>query len=173
MTKRTLAGVLLAVAVVSGCASFIDNPYFAVKESGLNWVSIRHYNYRVKPIQRVAVRMDGNGIVTVREGSSLLVTNPFASNHNDPNWNDVVESRITLPREEVNRIFQMLVDQGLFEDRRKGDSINTNEAIFVSANIQSKTCGSEDDVFGSDPNLAEHLKNVMLMFYHPQPKRRR
>jgi hypothetical protein len=117
--------------------------------------------------------MDGNGIVTVREGSSLLVTNPFASNHNDPNWNDVVESRITLPREEVNRIFQMLVDQGLFEDRRKGDSINTNEAIFVSANIQSKTCGSEDDVFGSDPNLAEHLKNVMLMFYHPQPKRRR
>ncbi len=173
MKKRMLLGALLAVAVVSGCASFIDYPYFTVKESGLNWVSIRHYNYRVKPIQRVAIRMDGNGIVTVREGSSMLVTNPFAANHTDPNWNDVVETRITLPSEEVTRIFQMLVDQGLFEDRRKGDSINTNEAIFVSANIQNKTCGSEDDVFGSDPNLAEHLKSVMLMFYRPQPKRRR
>jgi len=173
MKKRMLLGALLAVAVVSGCASFIDYPYFTVKESGLNWVSIRHYNYRVKPIQRVATRMDGNGIVTVREGSSMLVTNPFAANHTDPNWNDVVETRITLPSEEVTRIFQMLVDQGLFEDRRKGDSINTNEAIFVSANIQNKTCGSEDDVFGSDPNLAEHLKSVMLMFYRPQPKRRR
>ncbi len=173
MKKRRLLGALLAAAVVGGCASFIDYPYFTVKESGLNWVSIRHYSYRTKPIQRVAVRMDGNGMVTVREGSSLLVTHPFAANHNDPNWNDVVETRITLPREEITRIFQMLVDQGLFEDRRKGDGINTNEAIFVSANIQNKTCGSEDDVFGSDPNLAEHLKSVMLMFYRPQPRRRR
>ena len=45
---------------------------------------IRHYNYRVKPIQR-GRPLDGTGIVTVREGGSLLVTNPFASNHNDPN----------------------------------------------------------------------------------------
>ena len=67
MRKHTLVGLLLAAAALCGCVSFIDNPYFAVKESGLNWVSIRHYNYRVKPIQRVAVRIDGNGIVTVRD----------------------------------------------------------------------------------------------------------
>jgi hypothetical protein len=151
----------------------MDNPHFTVKESGLNWVSIRHYDYRVTPIRRVALRLDGNGIVTVREGTSLLVTNPFAANNTDPSWNDIVESRVTLPPAETTRIFQMLVDQGLFEERRKGDSANTNEAVFVSANIQNKTCGSEDDIFGSDPDLAEHLKNVVLMFYHPQPKRRR
>jgi hypothetical protein len=172
MTQRILLPLLAALACY-GCVNLVDNPHFAVKESGLNWVSIRHYNYRAQPIQRVDMRLDGSGIVTMREGASLLVTNPFAANNVDPNWNDIVESRITIPREEMTRIFQMLVDQGLFEERRKGDSINTNEAIFVSANIQSKTCGSEHDVFGSDPDLAEHLKNMVLMFYHPQPKRRR
>ena len=175
MTKHLtpIALSMLAFLAVCGCASFINNPYITVKESGLNWVSIRYYNYRTVQIQRVSLRLDGNGIVMVREGTSMLVTNPFAANHTDSSWNDVVESRLTIPSEEMTRIFQMLVDQGLFEERRKGNSTNTNEAMFVSANIQNKTCGTEDDLYGSDPDLAEHLKNVLLMFYHPQPKRRR
>lgn len=172
MRKTALCIAAAAAAVLCGCASFLDNPFFTVKESGLNWISIRHYNYRSTPVQRVSVRIDGNGLVTVREGSSMLVTNPFAKKSEDSTWNDIRESRITLSREEVVPLFQMLVDRGLFKDRRKGDSVTTNEAIFVSANIESKTCGSEDDIWGSDPELAEHLKNVVLMFYHPQPKRR-
>ena len=168
-----LFSVLLAVSVFCGCQTFLDYPYFTVKESGLNWVSIRHYNYASTPIQRVSVRIDGNGVVTVREGTSMLVCNPYAANNNEPHWNDIRETRIMLPREEVVPLFQMLVDRGLFEERRKGDSINTNEAIFVSANIQCKTCGSEDDIYGSAPELAEHLKSVMMLFYHPQPKQRR
>lgn len=170
----TLGTFFLVTALFCGCLSFLDNPFFTVEESGLNWVSIRHYNYKVTPIQRVSVRIDGNGIVTVREGSSILVCNPFASAGKDaPNWNDIRETRITLPREEVIPIFQMLVDRGLFQERFKSDSVNTNESIFVSANIQCKTCGSEDDIFGSDPELAESLKSVLLMFYHPKPKQRR
>lgn len=173
MRKVTLFPIFLAMAMLCGCQSVFDNPFFTVKESGLNWVAIRHYNYKAMPIQRVSVRIDGSGIVTVREGSSLLVSNPYASGSDAPNWNDVRETRITIPREEVIPLFQMLVDRGLFKDRRKGDSVNTNEAIFVSANIQCKTCGSEDDIYGSDPELAESLKNVVMMFYHPQPKKRR
>lgn len=167
-----LGVVAVAAVVLCGCASFFENPYFTVKESGLNWISIRHYNYRTVPIQRVNLRIDGNGIVSVREGASMLVTNPFAAGYEDSAWGDVSELRITIPRADATRIFQSLVNQGLFEKRRKGDSVTTNEAIFVAANIQNKTCGSEDDIFGSDPNLAEHLKNVVLMFYHPQPRRR-
>ncbi len=173
MRKFTLFSVLLTSAVLCGCQTFWENPIFTVKESGLNWVSIRHYNYASKPIQRVSVRIDGSGIVTVREGTSILVSNPFASSNDAPNWNDIRETRITLPREEVIPIFQMLVNRGLFEKRSKSDSVNTNEAIFVSANIDCKTCGSEDDVYGSDPELAENLKSVLMMFYHPQPKQRR
>lgn len=173
MKKTIILSLLLAVSVICGCRHFFDYPFFTVKESGLNWVVIRHYNFRTTPMQRVSVRVDGNGLVTVREGTSILVTNPFAASHTDANWNDVRENRITLPREDVVPIYQMLVNAGLFKERRKGDSANTNEAIFVSANIQAKTCGSEDDVYGSDPELAEHLKNVILMFYQPQPVRKR
>ncbi|MEI7900980.1 MAG: hypothetical protein WCK89_12075 [bacterium] len=169
----TLLSLLLATLLCYGCQSFLNDPFFTVKESGLNWVVIRHYNYKAMPIQRVSVRIDGSGIVTVREGSSQLVSNPYASRSDAPSWNDIRESRITLPREEVLPLFQVLVDHGLFKDRRKSDSVNTNEAIFVSANIQCKTCGNEDDVYGSDPELAEYLKNVLMLFYHPQPKTRR
>ena len=171
--RTCCAALLLLTATLCGCLSYFENPFFQVKESGLNWVSIRQYNYRTEPVQRVSVRIDGNGIVTVREGSSMLVTDPFAKDHTSPNWHDVIESRVTIQRDEVTRLFQALVDEGLFKERRKGDSVNTNEAIFVSSNIQGKTCSGPDDIFGSDPDLAEHLKNIVLMFHRPQPKKRR
>lgn len=165
----------LAFAAVffCGCEHFVFSPFFTVKESGLNWVSIRHYNYKSVPIQRVSVRIDGSGLVTVREGSSLLVSNAFAARSADDQWNDIRENRINIPPEDVVPLFQMLVDRGLFKERVKGDSTVTNEAIFVSANINGNACGSEDDVFGIDPELAEHLKMVVMMFYHPQPRNRR
>lgn len=167
----------LAFAVVFGCGCehFVFSPYFTVKESGLNWVSIRQYNYKSDPIQRVSVRIDGNGLVTVREGSSMLVSNAFAARSSDSQWNDIREDHITLPPEEVLPLFQMLVDKGLFKERCKGSNTTTNnsEAIFVSANIDGNACGSEDDIYGIDPDLAEHLKMVVMMFYHPQPRNRR
>ena len=167
------AALLLLTATLCGCLSYFENPFFTVKESGLNWIYIRHYSYRTEPVQRVSVRIDGNGIITVREGTSMLVTDPFAKDHTNPNWHDIVETRVTIQREEVTRLFQALVDEGLFKERRKGDSVNTNESIAVSANIQGKTCSDPDDIFGSDPDLAEQLKNIILMFHRPQPKRRR
>jgi hypothetical protein len=171
-----LLSILAITVVLCGCEHFVFSPYFKVEESGLNWVWIRHYNFRKTPIQRVSVRIDGNGMVTVREGASQLVSNPFASNMKDENWGDIRESRIMLSREEVVPLFQMLVDRGLFKERivnDKNKAAETNESIFVSANINGKACGSEDDVFTLDADLAEHLKLVMLMFYHPQPKQRR
>lgn len=164
--------LLAAAALFCGCQNFMENPYFTVEGSGLDWVSIRYYNCRHSPPQRVNVRIDGNGMVTTSEGTSMLVTNPFAKQMDDATWHDIRTSRIMIAQEETISLFQMLVNNGLFKERRKGDSINTNEAIFVSANIESKTCGSEDDIYGSDPELAEHLKNVVLMFYHPRPRNR-
>lgn len=166
--------VFMAMAVLMvGCRNFMEDPYFKVEESGLNWVFIRHYNLRATPVQRVSVRLDGSGIATVRDGASLLVTNPFATNHGDPNWNDCRENRITIPRDDVRSLFQMLVDAGLFEKRDRGGGVSTNEAIFVSANIQGKTCGSEDDILLCDPELAENLKSIVQMFYQPRPNPRR
>lgn len=168
-------GILLLGLLFAGCQSYFENPYFTVEESGLNWVSIRYYNYTREPIRKVNVRVDGNGIISVKEGTSPLVSNAFAADIRKPTWSDIRESRFSVPREEVVPLFQMLVDNGLFAERRKGlESSVTNESIFVTANIQNKTCGSsDDDVFASDPDLAERLKTVILMYYHPSPARRR
>lgn len=170
---KRIAVLLALLFPLCGCRHVVDDPYVKVKDSGLNWVSIRHYNQRTTPFQRVSVRIDGSGVVTVREGTSLLVTNPYAANVNDPNWNDIRERRITIAREDVIPIFQMLVDQGLFLRRKKSDPANPNESVFVSANIEGKTCGSDENVFGSDPDLAESLKNIVLMFHQPQPRNKR
>lgn len=168
-TRTPFAGLLLTL--LCGCQNFMDNPYFTVKESGLNWVEIRQYAITT-PTQRIRVRIDGNGIITVREGTSPLVGNPFAYDINNARWEDIRESRITVPREEVQVLFQTMVDRGLFVKQEKPDEeMLKKEAVYVSANIQCKTTSSSDPV--TDPELLEHLKMIVLMFYHPTPARKR
>lgn len=172
--KSFFFAFFVALLFLAGCQSYFENPYFTVEESGLNWLSIRYYNYRKKPIQKINLRIDGNGIINVKSGTSPLVSNPFAYQMDQDGWMDIQQTRIVIPRKDVVPIFQMLVDSGLFveRDRSKTDTI-TNEAIFVSANIQNKTTGfADDDIFATDPELGEHLRNVIMMYYRPKPKRR-
>lgn len=172
--KTFFFSLIAALVFLTGCESYFENPYFTVEESGLNWLSIRYYNYRKKPIQKINVRIDGNGIITVKSGTSPLVSNPFAAQMTQDNWMDVQQTQTVIPREEVIPIFQMLVDSGLFVERDRSKTATiTNEAIFVSANIQNKTTGfADDDIFATDPELGEHLRNVIMMYYRPKPKRR-
>jgi len=145
----------------------MENPYFTVEESGLNWLEINHV--KKQGSLRVRVWVDGNGIVTVREGKSPLVGNDFATDVKDPKWADVREYRLNIPRENVVPIFQMLVDHGLFEKQDKDAKGSEDELVMARANIQHKTISSAI----SDPELAEYLKNVVMMFYHPSPVRKR
>lgn len=160
----------LAAILFSGCQNPMENPFFTVKESGLNWVEIRQYTLGTHT-QRVRVRIDGNGIVTVREGTSPLVGNPFAYDISNETWADIRETRLTIPREEAVLLFQKLVDCGLFVKQEKSKDAPEDVSLFVSANIQNKTAGSSDPV--SDPDLIEHLKMQVMMFYHPTPLRKR
>lgn len=170
MSYKIFFLAICSAALLGGCQNPMENPYFSVKESGLNWIEIRHYTMS-KNTQRVRVRLDGNGVVTVREGTSPLVGNPFAKDVNSPQWNDIRESRLTIPREDAVVLFQGLVDKGLFEKPKKPEKVEEADQIYVSANIQNKTVTYVDPV--GDPDLAEQLKMMVLMFYHPQPKRNR
>ena len=191
--------VILALAcglsALTGCQNPMENPYFRVKESGLNWVEIRQYKIGTHT-QRIRVRLDGNGIVTVREGTSPLVGNPFASDVTHSQWADIRETRLNIPRDEALLLMQTLVDRGLFDKQKKpkknqvkserdveggptsGDARENKdvqgqmpeEYFYVSANIQCKTAGSRDPV--TDPDLIEHLKMIVMMFYRPTPVRR-
>jgi len=174
---RKLVYIFLALAVVSlmGCMYHFEHPYFTVKQSGLNWVSIRQLHL-TGTRQHIHLRMDGNGIIVVREGTSPLIVNSFAHNIDSAHWDDIREHRFQLPPEDVNMIFQNLVNNGLFVNHKKSlfsGSAATNEtsAIFVSANIQNKTTGSPDPV--TDPALLDALKMTVRQFYLPRPAQRR
>jgi len=162
--------------LMAGCQHFfeIEDPFITVKESGLNWVEIRQYQLTGRQ-QRVRVRIDGNGIVSVKEGTSPLVGNPFAADTNHQQWDDIRESRFSIPAAEATLVFQRLVDSGMFVkpehfQKRKEAVTNDTSMIFVTANIQSKTIGSPDPV--TDPDVLEALKMTLLTFYHPRPVRR-
>ena len=155
----------------------MNEPYFKVEQSALNWVEIRHYETEGRK-QRVRLRIDGNGIVTVRDGTSALVSNSFAANTKNENWEDIRENRITISEEDTGLIFQSLVNAGIFEKPETipfisdVPTLSTNETslVYVSANINNKTVGSSAPV--AKPELLEQLKLVVLTFYKPQPIRK-
>ncbi len=171
--EKYCALLIMGILLLGGCTAFVtENPYFTVKDSGLNWVEIRQYDMKGSN-RRVHVRIDGNGFVQVREGTSQQVSNAFAKQYDNAEWNDVRMSRVTISREDAQTIFQQLVDAGLFvkerPDQPKPDL--SKQAVFVSANIQNKMTSSPEAV--ADPRLLEQLRLAVLMFYHPQPVRRK
>lgn len=175
---RKLAYIFLFVLVaasLTGCWYHFENPYITVKPSGLNWLVI-HQLHVAGNRQHINLRIDGNGMVVVKEGTSQLVVNSFASNTKSDHWEDIREHRFMLPEEDVTMIFQNLVNNGLFVKREKSlfsGSAATNETsfVFVSANIQNKTAGSPDPV--TDPELLDALKMTVRQFYFPRPAQRK
>jgi hypothetical protein len=177
---KNLIYLLLAffIVVFAGCRySPVDQPYFTVKSSALNWVEIRQYETGGRET-RIRLRIDGNGVVNVRDGTSALVGNTFAANIKSENWDDIRENRISIPEEDVLLIFQSLVDAGLFYRPQvipyvtDVPTLSTNETslVYVTANINNKTVGSSDPV--AEPVLLERLKLIVLTFYKPRPIRK-
>ncbi|MBQ0032703.1 MAG: hypothetical protein KBT68_07870 [bacterium] len=156
--------------LLSGCGPFWVDPYIVVQESSLNWVAIHYYNLNRKPIRRVGVEIYGNGLVTVKKGSSELVSNDFAKRHQDGSWEDVKTVRLQISPKEANDIFQELVNNGLL-DREKTFKASKKESpnrfIAVKANINCNTYSDNVNMFEEDPDLAEHLLDVIREFEHP------
>lgn len=178
--KRTClaaAAAALALPALTGCNSLLarfsemDNPYCTVKESGLNWVEIRQYEMDGAK-RRIHLRIDGNGIVDILSGTSLLVSNEFAYQNDSANWADVHHERTKIDPKDAVIIFQQLVDKGLFakDEIPSNPAIPKHLAVFATANIEHKTITSVNPIV-RPPELVEQLKLTVLMFYHPQPKR--
>ena len=157
-------------SLISGCGPFWVDPYIIVQESSLNWVAIHYYNMNRQPIRRVGVEIYGNGLVTVKKGTSELVSNDFAKRHTDGSWDDVKTIRLQIDPKQANDIFQNLVNNGLL-DREKtfksSSKDSPNRFIAVKANINSHTYSDNVNMFEEDPDLAEHLLDVVREFEHP------
>ena len=157
-------------SLISGCGPFWVDPYITVQESSLNWVIIHYYNLNRQPIRRVGVEIYGNGLVYVKKGSSELVSNDFTRRHKDESWDKVKTYRLQLDPKDVRDIFQNLVNNGLL-DREKTFKASEKESpdrfIAVKANIDTQTYSDNVNMFEEDPDLAEHLLDVIREFEHP------
>ena len=161
---------VLMLLLLPGCGPFWVDPYITVQESSLNWVIIHYYNMNRQPIRRVGVEIYGNGLVLVKKGASELVSNDFARRSKDENWDKVKTHRIQIDPKDAKDIFQNLVNNGLLDREKtfkasKKDS--PNRFIAVKANIDSQTYSDNVNMFEEDPDLAEHLLDVIREFEHP------
>jgi hypothetical protein len=165
-----VVALLSACLFVNGCGPFWVDPYITVKESSLNWVSIRYYNMNRSPIRRIGVDIYGNGLVEVKKGTSQLVSNDFARNHESSDWSDIQTHRLQISPKEANDIFQHLVNCGVLDREKTGKSSKRKtfpRFIAVKANISSNTYSDNVNMFEEDPDLAEHLLDVIREFESP------
>lgn len=164
--------IMAAAAALSlaGCGPFWVDPYITVKESSLNWVNIHYYNMNRKPIRRIGVYITGDGYVEVKKGTSDLVSNDFAKKYKDDNWSNIKTMRIKIAPEDVNNIFQNLVNHGLLDREKTGKKSKKEEFtrfIAVKANVSNNTYSDNVNMFEEDPDLAEHLLDVVREFDNP------
>ena len=168
--KRILLTVLLLTLGLCGCGPFWVDPYITVRESQLNWVEIHYYNMRRKPIRRIAVTIQGTGLVEVRKGTSELVSNDFAKRYKDESWREIKTARLQITPQQATDIFQNLVNFGLL-DREKTFKASKKDSqdrfIAVKANINTNTYSDNVNMFLEDPDLAEQLLDVIREFEQP------
>ena len=166
----TFSFFLFPFSFLSGCGPFWVDPYITVQESSLNWVIVHYYNLNQQPIRRIGVEIYGNGLVLVKKGASELVSNDFARRHKDAGWDNVKTHRIHVEPAQVRDIFQSLVNNGLL-DREKtfkeSKKKSPDRFIAVKANIDSNTYSDNVNMFEEDPDLAEHLLDLIREFEHP------
>ena len=165
MFGKTLTA--LALLALSGCGLFWDDPYVTVTTTPLNWMEIHFYNARHDPVRRETVRINGAGFVETRSGTSRRVSDSFAKNVADANWDDYSTSQFQVDPDHVREIFQDLVNAGLFDkDKilRSTKNPSSGRFIAVRAAIDNKTFSEPYNMFEEDPELAEQLYNAVREF---------
>ncbi len=172
LTRRTLLHALAVFGLItfSGCGPFWVNPYITVTESKLNWVNIHYYRVDVKPIRRISLYMNGAGHVEIKKGTSELISNDFAKQNDSAEWANIRTQRFTVDPKHVNDIFQNLVNHGLLDPEKHFKSTEkprTGRMMGVKANINTRVFSETQNIFESDPDLAEQLLDVIREFDNP------
>ena len=169
---RHLRATALAFIAVSfsGCGLFFDDPYVDVTVTPLNWVEIHYYNATREPIRRVNVRITGSGRVEIKSGTARRVSDSFAKDIAGDTVANYREKVINVDPGHVCEVFQDLVNAGLFDREktfRKTDKPSNGRFVAVRAAIDNKTYSEPDNIFETDPELAERIHNVVLEFNQP------
>jgi len=171
--KKFLSAALLAAAaaLAAGCGVFAEQPFVEVTESPLNWLEIHYYRAETnKPVNRINVRVTGDGQVETVSGTSRRVSDSFAHETADGTWEDMRTNRYRADPKRIREVFQELVNAELFRREKYGRSTNDpspRRFLAVRAAINCKNYSERVNMYEEDPDLAEMLYNVILEFYRP------
>ncbi len=169
--KISLAKAAIAAALaLAGCGPFWVSPWITVRESPLNWIEIHYYNMNRTPVRRISLFLNGSGIVEIKKGTSDLVSNDFAKHSDSDVWHDIKVIRKTTDPKHAQDIFQHLVNKGVLDREKsfkKSGKDKFTRFIAVKANISNYTYSEPDNIFEVDPDLAEHLLDVVREFDDP------
>jgi len=163
-------------AGVSGCGLFWDDPYVEVTVTPLNWIEIHYYNATREPIRRVNVRITGSGRVEVKSGTARRVSDSFAKDIAGDTAANYREKVFDVDSNHVREVFQDLVNAGLFDREKmfkKTKYPSNGRFVAVRAALDNKTYSEPDNIFETDPELAERIHNVVLEFNQPVLGRKR
>ena len=159
-----------ALSLAGGCGPFWVNPYITVSESKLNWMEVHYYRTDTTPVRRMSLFMNGAGYVEFKKGTSELISNDFAKRHDSEEWGKIKSRRFNVDPKHVNDIFQNLVNHGLLDSEKHFKGSKTprkGRMMGVKANINNLSYAEQDNIFESDPDLAEQLLDVIREFDDP------
>lgn len=117
---------LACLLLLGGCAWWggiaSADRQFPVEISGLDWIEIRYQPRPDDPRFASACHLSllGSGEIEFRTGRSPRAMDPFSMATEDPRWNDVRTDRRHIGQEEMQELFQELVDAGLFSPKGRG-----------------------------------------------------
>lgn len=163
-------GIGAFCAAVSGCGLFWDDPYVNVTVTPLNWIEIHYYNATREPIRRVNIRITGSGRVEVKSGTARRVSDSFAKDIAGDTVANYREKVFDVDSSHVREVFQDLVNAGLFDREKmfkKTKHPSNGRFVAVRAAMDNKTYSEPANIFETDPELAEHIYNVVMEFNQP------
>ena len=141
---------------------------FKVDVSNLDWVIIIYYPHRRNPsfTRPVYLSLAGTGEIEFKCGRSPLVWNSFSDQTDDPYWNELFTDRKNIPMKRMEKIYQALVDEGLFPryDIRamNADDLNKRPLVRIRAKIgMERTLRVMDD-----PAVIAIIEEILENFEH-------
>jgi len=120
-SARILTACLLVIS--SGCAALRGydsdgrpkSRQFQVNLSGLDWMEISYMPAAGDPLFSNSCRLSlyGSGEIIFLTGRSPKVWDSFSSKVDDPHWTEIFEDRLHVPQDDMQAVYQQLVDAGL------------------------------------------------------------
>jgi hypothetical protein len=143
----------LALTLLCGCATLdkLNQKRFTVEHSSLDWVQFsRTVNGKddKNPVT-VRLQLDGSGYLELRTGRSTRVKDDFWQQSATDNWQDIRTDRVVLSQDETVKIYQRLVDAGVYDrtKQRKEERAKATLAILARIDFEKKLVVTNDPVF--------------------------